>query len=226
MASGSTEMSKGQPSTKRSGLQKSDSSTSARSILRVPKGASKPVIPVPPDAAVKWNEENVKSTFHPQDKDYGLMKVNEPKTPYCYDTTTEKSPVSAQDLAQRMETCRSGTLDAARAQRADDASMSEAERERHLEFERKRKMHYDEFFAVKEAREKMKMGESEEQAEDEVDQQEAKKEVQAQKEEAKEEAAEAKAEAAAEAEAARAAAARAAAARAAEARAAERDRRN
>ncbi|KAL1431983.1 hypothetical protein MTO96_013655 [Rhipicephalus appendiculatus] len=210
MASSSTEMSKDQPSARRPGLRKSDSSTSARSILRVSKSATKQVSPVPSDASVKWNEENVKSTLHPEDKDYGLMKVNEPKTPFIHDATKEQGPVSAQVLAQRMEACSSETLDAARAQREEEAKMSEAEREHQQEFERKRKMHYDEFFAVKEAREKMKKGESEEQAEDEVDREEAKKMLKAQAEEAKEEAAEARAEAEAAARAAAAAAAKAA----------------
>ncbi|XP_037270285.2 uncharacterized protein LOC119161883 [Rhipicephalus microplus] len=202
MASHSTEMSKDQSSPTRPALKKSDSSTSTRSILRSSKRATKPAAPTSSHEAVKWNEENVKSTLHPQDKDYGLVKVSEPKTPYIYNATKEKGPVSAQDLAQRIEASRSQTPDAARAQREEDAKMSAAERERQLEFERKRKIHYDEFLAVKKVQDKIKKGECEEKAEDEVDQEETKKQAEAQVEEAKAEAAVAEAEAAAAAKAA------------------------
>lgn len=105
-------------------------------------------------------------TLHPADKDYGHMKIEEPKTPYSYQSGSGDegeacgsdgvpTPVEhkldpenlLQKIASRSERRLSieDGLSGGDDDEADDESLTEEERKKKREFEMKRKSHYNEF---------------------------------------------------------------------------------
>lgn len=118
-----------------------------------------------------FDESNILATLHPVDKDYGFMKIEEPKTPYeAYDSEDEggKDELDATLLAARIAA--EGHKAPSRTRRASEPSgdeedlklLSPEDREKRDKFESKRKAHYNEFYAVKMARQLLNEGEDEE----------------------------------------------------------------
>lgn len=129
---------------------------------------------------------NIMQTLHPADKDYGHMKIEEPKTPYSYyleeddgelhsdNESSARRPPAALDidpdsLAQLIHNKQksfelSENELAKLAEDPDWFSLSEEEKQKRRDFEIKRKKHYNEFQMVKMARQLLKeeLGEGEE----------------------------------------------------------------
>jgi hypothetical protein len=51
--------------------------------------------------SAKFDELNVLQTYHPPDKDYGHMKVDEPNTPFNYVTPSDVDELDAELLAEK-----------------------------------------------------------------------------------------------------------------------------
>ncbi|XP_069558330.1 protein phosphatase inhibitor 2 isoform X1 [Brachyistius frenatus] len=118
----------------------------------------------------KWDEMNILATYHPADKDYGLMKIDEPSTPYNRMMGDEdddgplsdsegQSGLAADDLASKLVAAE-GTEPRFMKEEEEEEESSEEEEE-HLtqeeqakkkHFQMMRKMHYNEGMNIKLAR--------------------------------------------------------------------------
>lgn len=135
-------------------------STKARGILKT--STDKDIQPRP----VQWDEENITLTLHPADKDYGHMKIDEPKTPYEYlDGSDEEdegmdlseepwSPAQRKlDPQQLQSTLESVDWSSRQLKFEEQAEkMSLEENKKQNDFKSQRAVHYNEFLAMKEAR--------------------------------------------------------------------------
>ncbi|CAH8647640.1 unnamed protein product [Heterobilharzia americana] len=104
----------------------------------------------------QWDESNILATYHPVDKTYGHMKIEEPKTPFVFDsedgsTLVSGASFSPEDLAARL----AATSNDPEKQLPRSVMLNEVEDEHHKEFREKRKQHYNEFLAVKLAKENL-----------------------------------------------------------------------
>ncbi|KAF6202353.1 hypothetical protein GE061_004751, partial [Apolygus lucorum] len=102
--------------------------------------------------AMKFDEMNILETLHPPGKDYGHMKIDEPNTPYEKALPDETDTVDPDELTKRLEMGKDKAPKAMQvSSSSEDEEESEEDREKRKQFVMKRKAHYNEFLAAKQA---------------------------------------------------------------------------
>ncbi|XP_018528624.1 protein phosphatase inhibitor 2 isoform X3 [Lates calcarifer] len=115
----------------------------------------------------KWDEMNILATYHPPDKDYGLMKIDEPSTPFnrmvgddddegALSDSDGHGGLAADDLASKLVAAEGAEP---RFMKEEEESSEEEEEEltpeeqaKKKHFQMMRKMHYNEGLNIKLAR--------------------------------------------------------------------------
>ncbi|XP_008837239.1 protein phosphatase inhibitor 2 [Nannospalax galili] len=113
----------------------------------------------------KWDEMNILATYHPADKDYGLMKIDEPNTPYhnmigddedAYSDSEASEAMTPDILAKKLAAAEGSEpkyrIREQESSGEEDNDLSPEEQEKKRQFEMKRKLHYNEGLNIKLAR--------------------------------------------------------------------------
>jgi len=142
-----------------------DTSTSLQSDDGTDSGKVKGILknkqPSHDNPEVKWDEMNILETYHPVNKDYGHMKIDEPPTPYNHEFAEdvvvedlENTSLDADKVATKLTASKPrADYDSGRsADEDDDKHLSDKALTKKKLFRNHRAQHYDEFSKVKMAR--------------------------------------------------------------------------
>lgn len=128
----------------------------SKGILKTSSSFDNPEAPRP-SKETKWDEMNIIATLHPPEKDYGHMKIDEPKTPYNYeglDNDHESDELDSIAIATKLAGGTKPKIFEESSEEEDEKETPE-EREKRKAFEAKRKGHYREWHAVQLARKQL-----------------------------------------------------------------------
>ncbi|XP_063057277.1 protein phosphatase inhibitor 2 [Engraulis encrasicolus] len=119
----------------------------------------------------KWDEMNILATYHPADKDYGMMKIDEPSTPYNRMlgdeddegalSDSDANAVTVDDLARKLAEAegmeprfmrKEEEEEEEESSEEEEEELSAEEQEKKKQFQMMRKMHYNEGLNIKLAR--------------------------------------------------------------------------